>query len=235
MLRISIEPDMFGGYESPNDWGGWELRSFSSRHLSHIDPALIFDCAKCGEEESEHDAQWCGGEWQPTEDRQRALFGLSYYEHGRCQWYLGGKVGEPGPTTDRWDSVGVAGVLMAQEDIAEWVAREGSDSEAVRESAKGFVATFTEWANGDIYVVSAERLGACDSCGSELVGDESFTLGDIYESQLAYALADVLAEVGVASGETIVLADDAWSVFADDVASALTSLGVTAGEMRRGR
>lgn len=110
--------------EDPCAMGEWTVHSFSPRHNAYKDPqSFDFDAMRPQFEEG-------------------SAFMLSYFEHGQCQWSLQDE-GADCP----WDSVSKAGILVWQgkpEDMP-------GTLEERREWARGFLKTYTDWCNGEVY------------------------------------------------------------------------------------
>jgi hypothetical protein len=148
-LTIEHDPDT----ESPNEWGGWRLYSFSRRHNSFKDPDYFYEDGK------------------PNAEIQALLekglaFPLSYFEHGNCQWSLmneGYKC--------QFDSVSRAGMLVwegKEEDLG------ASTVEDRAKHARSFCEVYTEWSNGETYwfKLENEQFEEGDACGG-FIGMES--------------------------------------------------------------
>lgn len=124
-LRIGYDTDA----ECPNDWDGWTLYSFSTRHNSFRDPyKFLLD---------DYDNINIGIQ---SKLRAGTAFWLDYYEHGNCSWTLSGE-GMSCP----WDSVRHGGILLwerSPEDLGP------KDYKGREKDARNFAETYTNWANG---------------------------------------------------------------------------------------
>lgn len=137
-MRYEIVPD-HGPHECPTEWSEWEPVSFCTRHINFADPESV---GILGVDQY--------GDARSTVGLQRKLdcntaFILSYYEHGLCDWFLKGH-GLPGSDC-RWDGTRIAGVLR-------WNGKAkdcGKTLEDREKHAKGFIESYTQWCNGDIW------------------------------------------------------------------------------------
>lgn len=117
--------------------------SFSRRHTS-------FD----------HPDGWYDGDRRPRtmggyrrQLKAGTAFELSYFEHGNCVWSLRGE----GPQC-RWDSVGLAGILFLPDYV-----KESHKTYAKREEwARNFLEYYTDWCNGEVYIMFEEIDGDLD-------------------------------------------------------------------------
>lgn len=130
MITVTIEYD--SDAESPNEWGGWRLYSFSNRHRSHKDREEFFPDGK------------------PTiglrsKLRHNLAFVLDYYEHGNCTWSRSGH----GPQC-QWDNSRGAGIL-----VFEGQPRDIKPEKRI-ESADGFLEIYTDWCNGTCYWINVK-------------------------------------------------------------------------------
>lgn len=131
-LRLHVDTD--SDAESPLEWGWFKMASFSTKHHNFQHP---------------HDFD--GEEWQERFEAGTA-FKLSYYAHGSSVWSLQGE----GPTC-QWDSVPYAGVLWYTT-----VSEAGTTKEHCIESARSFLAEYTEWCNGDCFQYALHEVEKCD-------------------------------------------------------------------------
>jgi len=120
-VHVDHDPDV----ECPNENCGWELRSFNQRHVNFSHP----------------------DNYNPAEDigLRRKLecetaFIVSAYDHGQIHWALPGEC-----TQCQWDTAQVAGILI-------WPSDETPPKpEHRKDSARSFLAEFTNWSNGECY------------------------------------------------------------------------------------
>lgn len=178
-IRATIDFDHWA--ESPNEYGGWRLHSFSLRHNSFTDP----------------DEFGAGGA-----RAGQAVFGLSYYEHGNCLWRVAGAPFEAGDGPGgyyNFDFTPIAGVLTWEDSTP--LSEVFSTDEAARASAEAFVEDFTRWSNGETYLVSFHEVSGCGSCGHETeeLIDSTSVLG--YDE--AVAEAHEYGQSLVDAGETL--------------------------------
>jgi len=136
MVEIYHDPDT----ESPADAeGAWTPYSFNSRHLSFRDPENFFP---------------------PDGELARKLevglaHVLSYFEHGNCVWMLQGA--EKGMLAGDWqfDGRDIGGILIWEHDETDLGAMSKEDRE---KDAAAFVATYTEWCNGECYGFTVKEV-----------------------------------------------------------------------------
>lgn len=165
---VSVEIDQYGDADSPSEYGLFELVSFSNRHNSYRDPDTLLACSFEVEETDEdgyEDSYPCE-EMEPAHETlphdyqtdETIAFKLSYFEHGLCRWSLTGE-----GSSDPWDSVPFAGVLLVREEfLSDW---ETMSPEDRVEAARSFCDEYTAWANGWIYNISVTRPeGDCPCC-----------------------------------------------------------------------
>ncbi len=133
-LRVEFDTEM----ECPNEWGGWRLYSFCTKHSSYTHPDNLPSLKK--------------------ELKYGLAFRLSYYEHSQCIWGLQGE-------TPRcpWDNVVDAGMLIWTLPAKELHAKK---LEERRVSARKFLEAYTTWANGHCLWFCLEANGEqVESCG----------------------------------------------------------------------
>lgn len=180
MSKVVVRIEHDSDTESPAEYGGWVLHSFSRRHRSFTDPDTL-GLGSIGFRRK----LACG-----------TAFLLSYYEHGNCQWALRG-CGVSCP----WDSVDVAGVLIWSDkprDLAK-------DFDTRRKSAESFLSEYTDWCNGACYYFSiteyddeGDEVRDVDSCG-----------GFIGSDRVLDCIREALADVGE-DDDIEVRGDCAW-------------------------
>lgn len=136
-MRIYIGYDQDS--ECPNEFDGWEVRSFSNRHVNFTHPdSFDMDEVEAGR-----------------------AFLLSYYEHGNCIW----KLNEDSPFTCPWDSVGVAGIVRWNG--TDTLEQNFDTPEQIKDSARSFVEVYTKWCNGEVYyydIINDEGV-TVEACG----------------------------------------------------------------------
>lgn len=130
MITVTISYDH--DVESPNEWGGWRLYSFNSRHRSYKDPDEFFEDGK------------------PkiglrSKLRHDLAFILDYFEHGNCVWSRSGT----GPQC-QWDNSRCAGILIYESQPTD------IKKEKRIESADSFLEIYTHWCNGSCYYIKIE-------------------------------------------------------------------------------
>jgi len=126
-VRIRVEHDC--DVESPCDYDGWKLYSFSTRHRNFKHPDAVIDAN--------------GGRLGfNSKLRAGTAFKLGYFEHGRCQWAL---AGEQWPCP--WDSVDFAGLLVWEQPVKDLP----KTYDERKKSARLFLEEYTAWCNGDCY------------------------------------------------------------------------------------
>jgi len=197
-MTITVQLGHDCDVESPADYDGWAPYSFSTNHINFKHPE----------------------ELDPSEDEElkRKLdnglaFFLSYYEHGRCLWSLQGE----GPQC-RWDSVGVAGLLVWEDDDDAIGAKTPEDR---RKDAQRFLDTWNAYVNGDVYYYSV--LDSCHECGSG--GEVVESCGGFFAGQanMEYMFSEIRGHVGdetvVFKGEAKYLADTFWETRTSPTAS----------------
>jgi hypothetical protein len=101
-------------------------------------------------------------EYQPDPD---ILSGLSYFEHGNCRWTLDSIDPAGGWDPGGWDTARLAGVLKwnptgycteaEKPEQRKWW--DGLDNEERREIMMSFLDEYTNWCNGECYVVTVEE------------------------------------------------------------------------------
>jgi len=173
--------------DSPCEEDGWTVYSFGRRHSNYKDPYDL-GFGPNGEVEDEN---------LLAKMQSGLAFTLSYFEHGNCIWSLRDEL--PPGANCRWDSVGLAGLLV-------WEGEEDDLGPKTREDrmkdARGFVERFTEWCNGEIFGYSIKVLRPCHACGKdEEVEDEEHDIdtmgcGGFYASDVDYMIEHVKESVG---------------------------------------
>lgn len=165
-VRIWHDTDM----DDPHDAcdGQWTLHQFSNRHAHYTDPDS-FGLTK-GD-----DGKLVVGDKELRKKLRRGLaFFVSYYEHGRCHWSIRGT----GPQC-RWDSVGLAGVIVWEHDPSDLGAKT---IKAREKDAAAFLETYTAWCNGDVFgfTVDDPEDDIHDSCGGFYGNDTACLLEAIH-------------------------------------------------------
>lgn len=142
--RIGIYQDDYA--ERPDEYEPWRFVSFNSRHVNFVHPDDI--------------------------DSDDVLATLSYYEHGLGRWSLRGE-GYRDPYG--FDSVDVAGAIVKDDDYdkssSQW--RDSLDPSELAEILRGSIDRFTDWWNGEYYVLDVTPLDVLKSaaCGGALTGE----------------------------------------------------------------
>jgi len=172
--RLSIHHDDMA--ESP-EYDTFEVISFNRYHGSFRDPNEVFD-----ELEDEFDEGFA--------------FFLSYFEHGLCRWSLKADGVDPMLAGDwRWDGVNTAGIVrMSSADsgtIAWW---QSLDMDERRKVLRQFLESYTDWANGNCWGFTWQRLEECSHGDLHVVEDLDSIWGyvgsDILWGIREYAPAD---------------------------------------------
>lgn len=188
-VKVTIWPDEDD--EGPNEWGGWHLYSFNTRHSNFQHP----DKFKLGSHIF----------------KEGLAFRLSYYEHGESVWFL---QGEGGAGTDcPFDSVSFAGVLVWEDlENKPWdghyqkdpktgqdrlndqgkrlaIPKEGR-FECAKLTARRFCEAYTTWVNGRVLGYSMETS---DGNGDSSVGG-FFRLEDLVQDVINSVPEDVSIE-----------------------------------------
>ena len=131
-LTITIGHD--DSPECPNEWGGWKLVSFNSRHVNFEDPYKYLGPP------DEYGNPTPANIGIARKLECETAFVVSCYEHGSSHWGLPGEVMQC-----RFDTAQVAGILV-------WEDKPSNiDPEARVSSARFALATYTSWCNGNIY------------------------------------------------------------------------------------
>jgi len=154
-ITIYNDPDC----ECPNDWDGWTLYSFNTRHVNFKHPRG-FGIRRDG---SSIDIGF------RRKLQVGTAFVLGYFEHGNCIWFLKDErpLGTEGDF--RWDGVSVAGVLVWEQPVRNLGAKTYEDR---ADDARRFVETYTNWANGECYGYMIEPEG--ESCGGFFSAEDLF-------------------------------------------------------------
>lgn len=188
-MRLIIKIHQDHPYESPNDWGGWKVQSFLSRH-QNVEPEDVGF-------EYDYDA----GCHKPDKELQEALdsgmaFMLDYYEHGLCRWSLSGE----GPQC-RWDNSRFAGILTFEAEPGDLPCGPDGTPGQRRDYAKRYLEIYTSWCNGEVYAYSTSVEKECCTCGTyvDAEDDLDFDLpactGFIGDDWIEGALADIRDQV----------------------------------------
>ena len=197
IVRVTLEYDH--DVESPCDWGGFKLYSFSRRHGSYKDPAELRSQYGIGLQ---------------SKLRAGTAFLLDLYDHRGVVWSLCGE-----GMQDRWDTSRGCGILLWEDkpnDLAK-------TRELREERARGFLEVYTDWCNGHCYgyviekfvvgddfdgdlddVLAARRLGLGDAFAYEEVGD---CWGFIGDEPLCSEIRDELARAKLQDAELVVDGD----------------------------
>lgn len=183
--NLTLEINHDGDTECPDSsYDGWRLVSFGRKHNNYENPekyVKAFDSRT--------------REVTPANiGLKRKLnvglaYWLSFYEHGLGAWSL---IGEG--TQDQWDTAYLTGILL-------WTGKPGDIGaktlEDRAEDARGFLESFTDWMNGNIYWFRLvnENGEEIESIGG-LVGDE--------------VLSEVVGEELKAGDNLVIEGDAAW-------------------------
>ncbi len=163
--KVSINYDE--ATESPCEWGGFTVHSFSPRHVNHIRPEKIGIMLNADGDPwvSSKDEYGKPNEYKRLFDRG-LMFALDLYQHGNCSWSLHGE-----GTQCRWDTSRCAGVIILDE--SEW---KGKHWKTKEKAARAFLETYTKWCNGEVYyyTVEDEDGETVDSCGGFYGGEDLF-------------------------------------------------------------
>lgn len=151
LLKLTIENDP--DTESPNEWDGWKLYSFSNRHNSFKHPDFLLD--ENGNMKIGYQSKFRAG----------TAFWLDYFEHGQCSWSLSGE-----GMQCQWDTARHGGVLIWEQDVSNLGAKSYEDR---AKDARVFCETYTDWANGNCYWFELETMDGedVDSSGG-FIGDD---------------------------------------------------------------
>lgn len=167
--------------ESPNSYGAFVVRSFSTRHVDNVDPEVFMekDCPTCNgygyiddDTPQPEDCQACEGIGTvPCNlmEHPDVVATLSYYEHGLCKWMVGESTV---PDYGGFDTVGVAGVLTWHPTEAverDWFYKVTEEEQ--RKILDDVVAYYTAWANGECYGYSLDELEQCGECLNVEIGE----------------------------------------------------------------
>lgn len=147
--------------ESPSDWGGWKVHSFSRRHSAFAEPESLGLSLEMGEDGFPiiEDAAL-------KEKFEKGLaFFLSYSEHGNCSWDLN----RTGKLPFDFDRASIAGLLTWESDEKDI---GGKTVEERAKDAEGFLETYTQWCNGETFEYSIEGFHKCGECGHDKDGED---------------------------------------------------------------
>lgn len=127
-LKVKIANDEY----VPNPLEEWDgvgmIHSFSTRHINNISPDDV----------------------DKLKEKHGVAVPLSYFEHGMCQWSVGGTMSNM--PDFRWDGVGYAGVWVPDEYIQPPEEMKGDElQEWWEEQAQAACDVYTQWANGEVY------------------------------------------------------------------------------------
>jgi hypothetical protein len=129
ILFINIEHDQDAFNPCKDQDGLGFVRSFSTRHIDHIDP----------------------DEAREMMEADSDIIPLSYFEHGNSLWMV---CGEERPGVEfQWDGVRFAGIWIPDASVREsYTAQDGlSRKEWMRKQAAACCETYTDWCNGNVY------------------------------------------------------------------------------------
>lgn len=177
MAHYRLTLDYDNGTESPGEWGGWRVRSFSNRHVGFINLETI--------NREELQAKCDAG----------LAFPVNYEKHGSCLWSLATVL----PTVIHdFDKVRFA-VLVEWSGSPDNLGAKTLDER--REDARRFLIVYTQWCNGHVFWFRLERVNQtpCICCGKPGDDEEVCSLGGLYETE------DIAAEVKqqLTSGDTL--------------------------------
>lgn len=166
-FRLTIHHDEDSADLNPNEEDNlFKLHSFNRRHTNYTNPEVLLACRYEYPDGHENEGFACDElpmfhgegeddisdhEWEGPEG-----FFLSYFEHGSCKWGLAGTMS--GMPDFHWDGVATAGfleVVVPDSEREWWDGRPDEDREA---AAKAFVDEYTDWANGEVYGYTLEKL-----------------------------------------------------------------------------
>jgi len=135
--------------ENPCEWDGWQLYSFSRKHINHRDPS----------------------EFNPSEDEELTkklegglAFFLDCYQHSGTAWSLHGE-----GMQCQWDTARNAGVLMWGDEESGLGPKTYAERRA---NANSFLETYNAWCNGAVYgfSVTDHKLMPCGHYEDEDLG-----------------------------------------------------------------
>lgn len=132
--------------ESPTTWGWYDIVTFDTRSVTSTSPWAYVD-EETGKPNAELAEQLKDGR----------AFWLDIYEHGGTSYSLHAE-----GTQDQWDTAGKGGLIILTDDALKEV-----DAYKYREAAaRGYLETYTEWANGEVYGYQIEDADGddVDSC-----------------------------------------------------------------------
>lgn len=205
-FRLTIHHDEDSAHLNPNEEDNlFRLHSFSTRHISYTDPDKLLACNKCGEDKGDHPIRDYNGRFLCVRYEGPEGFPLSYFEHGLCRWSLAGEM--DGAPDFRWDGVRIAGFLEVVVSDSERGWWDEQTPEFKVEVARGFVETYTEWCNGEVYGYTLERVKE-EVCSlgftHELQGDEDLDScwGFIGFDYFQEAVREATSDMGATEEET---------------------------------
>jgi hypothetical protein len=129
-VKISPDEDSYDMFADED--GNGQILSFNSRHSNFI-----------GYDKEE--------KIQDLLDNHEAV-PLSYFEHGRCLWFVADSK-TPAGVEFVWDGREFAGLWIPDEDVFENIGDVSGDErkEKLRAYAAAVVEQYTQWCNGEIY------------------------------------------------------------------------------------
>jgi len=157
-LIVTVRPDPDVGCPNDND-GWWKVVSFSRRHKNSGNLDDWFRVRRWHSGIGPQRSLIPANVGVRSKLRAGTAFPLSYHEHGRCIWSLGGG----GPRCP-WDTVDGAGVVYFSGDLKDL---KGMNYEQRAASAAAYLEEYTAWCNGDFLWYTAEEPDGThvDSCG----------------------------------------------------------------------
>jgi hypothetical protein len=141
-IRIFHDPHAGNPLEDWSEMG--TILSLSSRH-ANFDPAAV----------------------QVAVMTNRDAVLLSYFEHGRCLWAVGGEL--PAAARCPFDSVTFAGVWLPDDETIASAKNYGGRTRIhfMRKRARQACEVYTQWCNGEVYGYEVESVNICPHCGQE--------------------------------------------------------------------
>lgn len=167
---------------NPCEWERFKVVSFNRHHIDYSKESFDLELLK---EKIANNRAWM----------------LDYFEHGGCEWSLSEAISK-----FRFDCVSCGGILFYT-DEEETV----STPKEIKQQARDFIATYTQWCNGQVFQFKLEKVDmtCCVTC------ERAFNNDELIESMSGfYDYKDVVDNVlGFLSvGDELIFAGDSDSI-----------------------
>ena len=176
--------------DSPSNEDGWTLYSANLRHTNYRDPREFTD---------DHGYLNIGLRRQL---KVGTAFILGYFEHGAyADWHLNAErpMGTEGDY--KWDGTSGAGILIWEQDVNDMGAKSREDR---AKDARGFLDTYNDWCNGQVFWFAVKRVGDCGECGKERDLEDLEGFGDFYGSYIESMFEEIR---GATEGHEVIRID----------------------------